>query len=130
MRRTPVWIRRSTALALHDVLIRDFGGLPGCRDLGLVDLTIDLPRFSWEENRRLGLRDLAARYAQVCCRRRPFQDGNKRTAFLLAGLFLERNGLKLRVDEAEAVVLTLALASGRLSVDEYAEWLRMTRRSW
>ena len=129
MRRIPVWVRRTTVLALHDLLIREHGGRPGCRDLALLDSILDQPQRTWEENRRTCVWETAAVYAQGVCRKRPFHDGNKRTGFLLAGLFLERNGHKLTVEEADAVVLTLALASGRLTIAKYAAWLRGNRRS-
>jgi death-on-curing protein len=39
-------------------------------------------------------------------------------------LFLELNGLGLDFEQAEAVVVMLALAAGELIEDELAEWFR------
>jgi death-on-curing protein len=50
--------------------------------------------------------------------------GNKRTAWVLARLFLAKNGRELVFDDADATVRMLALAAGELSEDEFAEWLR------
>ena len=57
-------------------------------------------------------------------RNTPFVDGNKRTGFIAAALFLQENGLRLDAPEAEAVVMTLGLASGDMPEQGYAAWLR------
>ena len=67
---------------------------------------------------------LAARYAAGIIRNHPFVDGNKRTGFAAAATFLDRNGLELSASEAEATRMTLGLAAGAITEDEYAAWLR------
>ena len=57
-------------------------------------------------------------------RNHPFVDGNKRTGFVAAALFLQDNGLRLTAAEAEAVVMTLGLAAGEMPEGGYAAWLR------
>jgi len=63
-------------------------------------------------------------YAAGIVRKHPFVDGNRRTAFVTAALFLQENGLRLVAPEGEAVVMTLGLASGELPEAGYAAWLR------
>ena len=53
-----------------------------------------------------------------------FIDGNKRTGFTLAVVFLELNGWRFTAQEAEATVRTLALAAGEIGEAEYAAWLQ------
>ena len=67
---------------------------------------------------------LAAAYAFGVARNHPFIDGNKRTAWVLARLFLVINGHGIEFDQADAVRTVLALASGDLSEDELADWFR------
>jgi death-on-curing protein len=50
-------------------------------------------------------------------------DGNKRTSFVAAAVFLELNGREVVADEAEVVETILALASGRLGEAELGRWL-------
>ena len=72
---------------------------------------------------------LAAAYASGIVRNHPFIDGNKRTAFLAAYVFLGLNGLDLTADEAEAAAAMLSLASGDIREDAFAEWLRKHTRA-
>lgn len=67
---------------------------------------------------------LAAAYAYGIARNHPFGDGNKRTAWVLARLFLKLNGVELRFTAEEAIRTVLALAAGELTEDELAEWFR------
>jgi death on curing protein len=67
---------------------------------------------------------LAAAYAFGVCRNHPFVDGNKRTAWVLARVFLAKNRREIAFQEAEATVRMLALAAGELSEEEFTDWLR------
>jgi len=67
---------------------------------------------------------LAAAYAFGLARSHPYRDGNKRTAFLAAVVFLGLNGFELEVPEAEVVATMLDLADGRLSEATLAQWIR------
>ena len=67
---------------------------------------------------------LAAAYAAGFVRNHPFVDGNKRAAFLAAGLFLELNGFRLAVSQVDATRAVLALAAGEMKEEEFASWIR------
>ena len=54
----------------------------------------------------------------------PFADGNKRTAWVLARLFLVLNGQTLRFAPEDAVHTVMALAGGTLSEEALADWFR------
>jgi death-on-curing family protein len=54
----------------------------------------------------------------------PYQDGNKRIAFLAMVVFLGLNGWDFAAPEVEVVATMLAVASGQCSEPELAEWLR------
>jgi len=51
-------------------------------------------------------------------------DGNKRTAFLAAYVFLKINGHHLAASEVEAVQMMVDLASGTIDEAAFADWLR------
>ena len=57
-------------------------------------------------------------------RNHPFVDGNKRTAWILARLFLALNDMQLRYDKGEAVGIILSLAAGEVSEEELGAWFR------
>lgn len=52
-----------------------------------------------------------------------FVDGNKRTAWLLVELLIERSGYRLDIpDDARVDDLVVDVASGKLTFNEIAEW--------
>ena len=53
-----------------------------------------------------------------------FSDGNKRTAWVAARLFLLNNGFKLFVEPEDAIHAMAALADTAMSEDDFAAWLR------
>jgi death-on-curing protein len=67
---------------------------------------------------------LAAAYAFGIARNHPFVDGNKRTAFLAAYVFLARNGYRLTAPKTAATLSMIALAAGDLDEARFAQWLR------
>lgn len=119
----PVWVAREAILAVHDQLLAEFGGDSGIRDAGLLDSALARPenKFAYEE---APLFDLAAAYAFGIVKNHPFIDGNKRTGFMAAVMFLERNGSRFAAAEADAVVRTFALAAGEMTEAQYAVWLK------
>lgn len=119
----PRWLGERTVLAIHARHLVRFGGASGLRDRGLLESALARPRnlHAYGEG---DLFVLAATYAGGIVRNHPFVDGNKRTAFVAAALFLQKNGFRVVAPEPEAVVMTLGLASGELPEAGYAAWLR------
>lgn len=118
----PVWIDSADALAIHAELLSRFGGLEGVRDPGMLESALARPKnlFAYGE---LSLFPMAAAYGAGIVNNHPFSDGNKRTGFTVAVVFLEANGLSFVAPEEEAVLQTLALAAGELSEEDYGRWL-------
>jgi death on curing protein len=117
-----VWVQRETALALHEQLLALFGGATGIRDAGLFESAMARPQ-QLAAYGRPSVFDLAASYAFGLIRNHPFVDGNKRTGFAVAVLFLQINRERLNAAETDAVVQTLALATGEMSEKAYSAWL-------
>lgn len=117
------WLARQALLLLHDESLAIHGGSPGMRDSGLLDSALARP----ENLVAYGDPDLAqcaAAYAFGIAKNHPFVDGNKRAAFLAAGMFLRLNGYRLTASQVEATRTMLALAAGELSEADFAAWLR------
>jgi death-on-curing protein len=127
-RRAPLWLQKQAVLAIQQTLLADFGGAPGLRDEGLLDSALDRAR-NLHGYGKPDLAALAAAYAAGIVANHPFIDGNKRTGFLAAYIFLDRNGLDLTASEAEATAMTLALAAGEITETVFADWLRRNVRS-
>jgi death-on-curing protein len=119
----PVWIQREVALAIHDRQLAEHGGGTGVRDAGALDSALARPINRWsygEEDTAV----LAAAYAFGVARNHAFVDGNKRTAWVLARLFLAINEANISFDQQDAIRVMLALAAGELSEEEMADWFR------
>jgi death-on-curing protein len=74
-----------------------------------------------------GVRDaahLAASHAFGLARNHGFTDGNKRTTWVVARLFLADNGHRLRFDKSEAVKTMEGVAAGTVSEADLADWFR------
>jgi death on curing protein len=104
--------------------VNAFGGLTGIRDEGLLDSALARPRKRFAYNRKCDLADLAAAYAFGLSQKHPFRDGNKRIAFLAAGLFRELNGIELTSEPVAEISTFLSLAAGALKEGALAQWIR------
>lgn len=115
------------ALAIHCQQIAEHGGSDGLRDAGLLNSAMARPRnlraYS-DADAPPDLARLAASYAYGIARNHPFIDGNKRTALVVARTFLLINGENLWATQDEKYTTFLALAEGRLSEEELADWIR------
>ena len=125
--KEPEWLLREVVLAVHERLLAEFGGSAGVRDLGLLESALARPGnlFAYKSATRC---ELAASYAFGIVKNHPFVDGNKRTGFAAAVLFIEVNGRRFLATEADAIVRTLALAASELDEAGYAEWLAANSR--
>ena len=121
----PKWITKDILLAVHAELLNRFGGLSGIRDEGLLDSAINRPKHLLSYGSPT-LFQMVASYAHGIVKNHPFLDGNKRTGFMSAYIFLGVNGWSLQAPEEEAVLETLALAAGETSEEAYAAWLERT----
>ncbi|MGA2695005.1 MAG: type II toxin-antitoxin system death-on-curing family toxin [Terriglobales bacterium] len=121
--KSPVWIDRRALLLLHSETLSEHGGFPGFRDEALFEAALARPRHLHNYEPHADLARLATAYAFGIVRNHPFNDGNKRTGFLAAGLFLMLNGRELKVDQAEAVTMIERLAAGKLGLPELETWI-------
>ncbi|WP_395823932.1 type II toxin-antitoxin system death-on-curing family toxin [Elstera sp.] len=123
----PEWVLPSLVETIHQEQIDEHGGLAGVRDAGLLESALARPRqlFSFGDP---DLCDLAAAYAFGIARNHPFLDGNKRTAFVVCELFLILNKVSLSADDETCIKTMLALASGSMTEQAYADWLRSVTR--
>ncbi len=117
------WISDAVALAAHEALLAEFGGPAGVLDSNGLHSALARPR------NLLAYGDpdaalLAAAYAYRLISNHPFADGNKRTGYALALVFLADNGFIFTGTDIDSVEAMLAVAAGSLSEGELAAWLR------
>ena len=122
--REPRWVPRLVVDSVHVDQLREHGGLPGVRDENALEAALARPRQKWNYEPASDLSILAAAYAFGVAKAHPFNDGNKRTAFLTTVIFLGLNGKDLNANESEVVQVMVALAEGSLKEPGLAKWIR------
>lgn len=118
-----VWLNRSVVIAIHEMQLAEHGGGAGVRDAGLLDSALAKP-LHLQSYGQPDAAALAASYGYGISRNHPFIDGNKRTGFVAAELFLRLNGYQLIADDASCVLTMLDVAAGEISEEAFATWLR------
>jgi death on curing protein len=122
------WITKSALMLLHGESLATHGGGEGLRDEGLLDSALARPLnlvAYAAEDAPPDVAALAASYTVGLAKNHPFVDGNKRAAFLATGLFLYLNGYRLEATQADATITMLAVATGDITEDAFADWLRL-----
>jgi death-on-curing protein len=89
------------ALSAHERALR-FGGLPGIRDLGLIESAVSRPFTGYYRS----IESKAAALVQSMSGNHGFIDGNKRTTVILADTLLARSGYRLERIEVDPSVGT------------------------
>jgi death-on-curing protein len=117
------WVEANVALAIHDRQLAEHGGLDGVRDRGAVESALARPQ-NLAAYGEPDAADLAAAYAFGIARNHGFADGNKRTAWVVARLFLADNDRTLRFDPIDAIRTMEGVAAGTIDEAQLARWFR------
>ena len=117
------WVRADVVHAIHDRQLAEHGGPAGVRDEAALDSALTRPR-NLAAYKHPDAAALAGAYAYGIVRDHPLVDGNKRTGWVVARLFLAQNGYSLKFDPHDAVQTIETLASGKLSEPRLADWFR------
>ena len=123
MARDWIWIEPAVIVAIHEEQLAEHGGPAGTRDQGLLESALARP-LQLAHYGKPDAADLAASHAFGIARNHPFIDGNKRTTFVAAELFLALNGYRLAAEDADCVSHMLTLAGGDLDEASFAAGLR------
>jgi death-on-curing protein len=115
------WVSLDVSHAVHDRQISEHGG--GVRDAGLIDSALTKPQ-NLAAYGALDAAALAAAYAYGIARNHGFVDRNKRTAWVVARLFLADNGYRLAATPKEVITIMEALAAGEIDETALAAWFR------
>ena len=117
------WVERSVVFAIHDRQLAEHGGMDGIRDRGMIESALARP-VNLASYGNPDAAELAAAYAYGLAKNHGFLDGNKRTAWVAARLFLADNGPKLSFVPLDAIRTMEDLAAGRMDEAALAEWFR------
>lgn len=123
--KTPEFLLLGEVLEIHQDQLARYGGMPGVRDMGLLQLALAMPaggmggQYFHEDQY-----EMAAAYLFHIARNHPFVDGNKRTAAVAALVFLALNGVEIEADEDAFELMVRAVAEGRMNKSSIADFFR------
>ena len=119
--RTVQHLTLDEVLAIHEALVKRFGGLQGVRDLGLLESALYRPRTGYYRD----LAEMSAALFESLVMNHPFIDGNKRIAFFGTDVFLRLNGWKLKVEPKAAHEFLIGLLDrGECNFGNLLHWIR------
>jgi len=124
------FLSQAIVLAIHDDLIRLYGGIYGVRDEGMLDAAIQMPRATFDRQfLHPTIYHMAAAYGFHLSQNHPFLDGNKRVAGMAMLTFLKLNGYEPVAPEIDYYQTMMAVASGQMSKEQLAAWLETAVRA-
>lgn len=114
---------------INQRLIKDFGGVHGVRDKGLLESAVYSPRATFDGNDLYStIYEMAAAYAYHIIKDHPFVDGNKRTGLMIAVLFLEYNEQFINFAPGQLYNLGVRIATSTITVSEISRVLESCTR--
>lgn len=123
--REPRWVSRVVVDAIQTDMLLTHGGMPGLRDENLLESTLARPRQHFAYEPTVDVAALAAAYGYGLARNHPYNDGNKRVAFVVMAVFLGLSGHELTASDTDVVTTIIALAAGEIEEDVFADWIRL-----
>ncbi len=123
--QTVKYLTTPQVLAIHDQMVKRFGGSHGVRDIGLIESAVERPRMTFDG------KDLypdiflkAAALMHSLLKNHAFVDGNKRTAYSSCGIFLKLNRYKLENMHKRSLEFAMNVENNSLALEEIAKWLK------
>ena len=117
------WVGFEVIQAIHERQIDEHGGTDGIRDLGLIESALARP-INLATYARPDAADLAAAYAFGLAKNHGFVDGNKRTGWIAARLFIVDNDHGIEFEPVDAIRAMEAVAAGSMGEADLAGWFR------
>jgi death-on-curing protein len=104
----------------HRLLIEEFGGLGGIRDMGLLESAVLRAQTGYYS----GLIEEASALMESLANHHAFIDGNKRVSFVMTDVMLRANGYFLDVEPLEAhKVITEAMERKEFRFPMIRDWI-------
>lgn len=118
-------IDRQEVLAIHQLLIQEFGGATGVRDEGLLQAAIARPFGGFGEAEFYQTpEEKAGSLLESIVKNHPFVDGNKRTGYVLMRLLLLQFGKDIQATQDEKYEFVVGVAAGQVDLTEVVAWIK------
>lgn len=111
-------------LETYQRIMQQTGGLVAIRDFGALESALAQPYMTFGGKELYpSLAEKAAALGFSLIQNHPFADGNKRTGHATMAMFLAINGYKINASIDEQTEIILSVAAGKLSRQEFTDWL-------
>ncbi|MEN3793490.1 type II toxin-antitoxin system death-on-curing family toxin [Fulvimarina sp. MAC3] len=117
------WLSRQAIETIHDEQLREQGGLFGLKDENALEAALSRP-VNKAASGEPDIFDLAAVYLYGLVRNHPFNDGNKRIAFIAAYVFPRLHGYRIEAGQPVVIAFVLGVAAGEIDEEGAARFLR------
>lgn len=112
-------------ISFHDDLVNNFGGLLGIRDKNLLISALQAPKASFDGKEMYpSIYEKAAVYLYHIAKNHPFNDGNKRTAYVAVLAFLKANHAAIKFKTMNLEQIVVEVANGSISKDKLAQFFQ------
>ena len=119
------WLDKDLVVKIHELQIRNHGGLQGLRDEGLLEAALAQPFATFDGNDLYPSgEEKAARLAFGIIKNHPFADGNKRTGTQLLFVYMRMCGYRFKPRHKNLEQIILGVASGELGFEDLVEFVR------
>lgn len=111
-------------IRIQNILIDEFGGSKGIRDIKLLDSAINRPfqTFDKKDLYPSPVEKSAAIFESIIINH-PFIDGNKRIAYVLMRLLLLQYNLDINANQDEKYDFVIKAAKGELNYESIKNWI-------
>lgn len=109
-------------VAIHDEMVRIFGGTPGLRDAVMLESAVGR-QLQTATYGTCDIPNIAASLAFGITKNHAFLDGNKRTAFGAMVAFLDKNAVEFDCDPVEVQQVFVELAAGTIGERDMVDWV-------
>jgi death on curing protein len=108
----------------HTILIDEFGGSTGIRDLNALEAAIQRP-FSTFDGKDLypTIYDKAAALVESLVKNHAFIDGNKRIGYVMLRFYLIESGFDLNASQTDKYNFIIEISKGNLDFESIKEWI-------
>ena len=113
----------------HSILIDEFGGSIGIRDLNALNAAIQRP-YSTFDGKDLypTIYDKAAALVESLVRNHAFIDGDKRIGYVMLRFFLIESGYDLSASQTDKYNFIIEISKGNLDFDSIKKWIVQNAR--
>ena len=126
---SPTFLSLQEVMWIHQDQLHRYGGDAGLRDLDALRSAVGMPKAGAQGvYYHSDLFEMASAYLYHLVQNHAFIDGNKRVGTASAVVFLDLNGIELRVDDAALVDMVIQVASGKAAKSDVADFFRTHAR--